>query len=286
MRLWNYTKEQSPVLLEDATLTLQEAGLDDGHHILLEVRNVDLSWPSELYALNKAKTSGAVVPVILAKREPGTTGLSNLGNTCFMNSALQCLSNVHPLSAYFLEGYHFGEINRSNPLGTKGVMARRYAELVRELWSGKPTTAPLRLRTIIGQQAPQFMDNMQHDSQELLAFLLDGLHEDLNRIYDKPYVERKDSDRRPDTVVAQESWDGHLQRNQSVIVDLLHGLLRSRVRCQECKFTSISFDPFTFLTLPLPTEMLAVLVSFQHVGLLDILWSYFPFKSIPTLYAS
>lgn len=56
----------------------------------------------------------------------------------------------------------------------------------------------------IGKYAPRFNGFQQHDSQELLAFLLDGLHEDLNRVHDKPYVELKDSDGRPDVIVAQE----------------------------------------------------------------------------------
>ena len=56
----------------------------------------------------------------------------------------------------------------------------------------------------IGKYAPRFNGFQQHDSQELLAFLLDGLHEDLNRVHDKPYVELKDSDGRPDEIVAKE----------------------------------------------------------------------------------
>ena len=56
----------------------------------------------------------------------------------------------------------------------------------------------------ISKYAPQFNGFSQHDSQELLAFLLDGLHEDLNRVHEKPYVELKDSDGRPDEEVAQE----------------------------------------------------------------------------------
>ena len=47
----------------------------------------------------------------------------------------------------------------------------------------------------------RFTDFQQHDSQEFLAFLLDGLHEDLNRVHDKPYVELKDSDDRADEEV-------------------------------------------------------------------------------------
>lgn len=63
----------------------------------------------------------------------------------------------------------------------------------------------------------------QHDSQELLNFVLDALHEDLNRVKKKPYIESAESNGRPDEVVAWEGWQNHLRRNQSVIVDLMHG---------------------------------------------------------------
>lgn len=44
--------------------------------------------------------------------QPGATGLSNLGNTCFMNSALQCVSNARPLTQYFQKRDHLLEINK------------------------------------------------------------------------------------------------------------------------------------------------------------------------------
>ena len=93
-----------------------------------------------------------------------------------------------------------------------------------------------------GKYAPQFAGFQQHDAQELLAFLLDGLHEDLNRVQVKPYVELKDSDGRPDFEVAREAWENHLRRNQSIIVDLFHGQLKSRVRCKTCGSVSVRFD--------------------------------------------
>ena len=83
--------------------------------------------------------------------------------------------------------------------------------------------APIKMRWTISRYSQNFSGFQQQDSQELLAFLLDGLHEDLNRVVNKPYDELKDSDGRPDDVVAQEAWENHVRRNKSVIVDLFHG---------------------------------------------------------------
>ena len=94
---------------------------------------------------------------------------------------------------------------------------------------------------------------VNRDSQELLSYLLDGLHEDLNRVRDKPFVEIKDDDDRPDELVAIETWNNHLKRNQSRIQELMHGQFKSRLDCPDCKKVSITFDPFMMLSLPIPT---------------------------------
>ncbi|VDN12935.1 unnamed protein product [Dibothriocephalus latus] len=84
-----------------------------------------------------------------------------------------------------------------------------------------------------------------------MVFLLDFLHEDLNRVQEKPYIELEDSDGRPDEKVAKEAWDRYKKRNDSFIVDLFHGMLKSTVVCPECNYTSVTFDPFASLSLPL-----------------------------------
>jgi ubiquitin C-terminal hydrolase len=74
----------------------------------------------------------------------------------------------------------------------------------------------------------------QQDSQELLNSLLDGLHEDLNRVKKKPYVVTPDMEGRPDVEVADEMWSGYQKRNDSIIVDLFQGMYRSNVECLVC----------------------------------------------------
>ncbi|BBN05563.1 hypothetical protein MPTK1_3g14190 [Marchantia polymorpha subsp. ruderalis] len=184
----------------------------------------------------------------------GVTGLQNLGNTCFMNSALQCLVHTPPLATYFLQDYT-PEINRHNPLGMEGELAIAFGELLRKLWApGKQPVPPRQFKTKLARFAPQFSGYNQHDSQELLAFLLDGLHEDLNRVKNKPYVEAKDADGRPDKEVATEYWANHRSRNDSIIVDVCQGQYKSTLVCPTCSKVSVTFDPFMYLSLPLPAK--------------------------------
>lgn len=93
-----------------------------------------------------------------------------------------------------------------------------------------------------------------------MQFLLDGLHEDLNRVKKKPYVEQVDSDGRPDAVVACESWSKHLLRNDSHILDICFGQLRSHVTCAHCQHESVTFDAFGCLPLPIPLRVTKPLV--------------------------
>ncbi|KAL5726749.1 ubiquitinyl hydrolase 1 [Ranunculus cassubicifolius] len=185
----------------------------------------------------------------------GLAGLQNLGNTCFMNSALQCLVHTPPLVEYFMQDYS-DEINKENPIGMKGELAIAFGALLRKVWSSRGApVAPREFKTKLARFAPQFSGYNQHDSQELLAFLLDGLHEDLNRVKLKPYIELKDANGRPDDEVANECWEIHKARNDSVIVDVCQGQYKSTLVCPVCNKVSVTFDPFMYLTLPLPSKV-------------------------------
>lgn len=169
-----------------------------------------------------------------------------------MNSSLQMMSNVPFLTDFFRSGKFKEELNRTNPLGRGGQLAEAYAELINEIWSGNNNyTMPRNFKLQIGRFAPQFTGFQQQDSHELLAFLLDGLHEDLNRIIKKPYIEMGSHVGKTDRQFAEESWQDHLKRNDSIIVDLFHGNYRKVINCVD-KNPIYSIHHFTKVYLNQP----------------------------------
>ena len=195
-------------------------------------------------------------------RSRGTVGLTNLGNSCYMNSALQCVRSVEELTEYFLRDKYKPELNPSNPLSHNGDVARQYGKLMHDIYEEKQSSSftPRNFKNIIGRYGPSFSGYQQQDSQEFLLFLLDGLQEDLNRIHKKPYIEKPDStdemvnDPVALTKMADQCWEIYKKRNDSVITDLFAGMYKSTLVCPVCDKVSIIFDPFNNLTLQLPIQ--------------------------------
>ncbi|KAI6661213.1 Ubiquitin carboxyl-terminal hydrolase 8-like [Oopsacas minuta] len=190
------------------------------------------------------------------------TGLKNLGNTCFMNSIIQCLSAAYPLAEYFISLRFIQHVNPVNPLGMGGEIAEEFAFLVQALWRGNyKSIAPKDFKRVLSKFAPQFSGTQQHDSQEFLAFLLDGLHEDLNKVLRKEYILEQDNQGVPDVKASQISWENHLKRNDSIIVDLFQGQFRSTLTCLKCGFSSVTFEAFMYLSVPIPGSANVTLID-------------------------
>lgn len=197
-------------------------------------------------------------------------------NTCYLNSSIQCLSHTPIFRDYFTSKVYLNDINTTNPLGHEGRLAQVSAILINSLWKynqssalrqqkkitapgsyvqiNAPAVTPKTFKDSLGKFNDHFAGNEQHDAQELLAFILGGLSEDLNRIVDKPYIEAPDSDGRPDSELADIWWMNHLKREMSIIVALFTGQYKSLLTCRSCKYESARFEPFSFLQLPLPED--------------------------------
>ncbi len=185
---------------------------------------------------------------------PGVCGLQNLGNTCYMNSILQCLSNTVLLTDLFLDTPRIQAlINPKSPLGRQGELAKAYSKWLEEMWSGQYTVVnPQAFRSILVKNTA-FDGYQQHDSSELLNHVLDCLHEETNERTTKPLTSTVESKGRPDFEVASEAWRVHELRNKSVIVETFAGQIKSTKVCRECNSKSVTFDPFMSLLVPVPS---------------------------------
>ena len=187
----------------------------------------------------------------------GQIGGYNLGNTCFMNSSIACLSNCTELTYYFLKGDYLKDINEENTLGMKGELAKEWGKLLNQYWVKSTSTGdPSDFKSTIGQKAVRFRGYGQQDSNEFMSVFLDILNEDLNKTTKKQYIELKEkSDDETDEQCAKRFWDANLSRNDSIITDLFCGQFKSTITCPNCNFINISFDPFDTINLPLLTQV-------------------------------
>ena len=199
----------------------------------------------------------------------GVVGFYNLGNTCFFNSGIQCLIHTRPLVKYMLSDDWEADLNLDNPIGMKGRIAKAFVKLVHDYWSGKLTKiSPNELKHVIGEYAPRFKGWGQQDSHELVLTALDGIHEDLNRCKKKKYVEGIEGNGTNDEEIAMKSWNIYKQRNDSIIVDLFHGQLRSRLICPKCHSTVVLFDPYMSIPMPInpphSTQLTAIYIPYDY----------------------
>lgn len=149
-------------------------------------------------------------------------GLTNLGNTCFFNAILQNLLAMEKLRDYFLK--------LEGSIGPLSVTLKKLFAKTDPSTIAKTAINPRGLFNAICTMAPQFKGYQQQDSHELLLFLLDGL-------------------------CNEECKDGNVQKGQPTFVDAIFGgEICSSVSCLECGHTSIVYEPYLDLSLPLPNK--------------------------------
>ena len=187
----------------------------------------------------------------------GICGLKNLGNSCYLNTSIQCLSNCWEITNYFLRDQYKKDINLSNPLGSNGKICEAYSEVIKKLWLEKEENyAPKSFKKILSEVNPMYSGNIPQDSQEFLSFLIDCLHEDLNKVKNKPYTVTGDDSKKDDEIKSLEELYNFKRRNQSLFSELFYGQFKSLIVCpnKDCQIENTKFEPFLNLSLPIETK--------------------------------
>jgi ubiquitin C-terminal hydrolase len=147
-----------------------------------------------------------------SKHPSGICGLANLGNTCYMNSVFQCLSNTPAFTQRIL-ALNDNEVN--------APITGNYMKLIKKMWSGNTNfIEPTSLLDSINDNLPRYSTYRQQDAQEFMNHFLHLIHAELST-------------------------------KETLITELFYGQIRSSVKCLECKQTESTNESISFLPLPI-----------------------------------
>ncbi|XP_071948143.1 ubiquitin carboxyl-terminal hydrolase 20-like [Antedon mediterranea] len=127
----------------------------------------------------------------------GLTGFRNIGNTCYLNAAVQALSNCPPFTHFFLECGGYVKTER------KPYIAKSYQKLMEDVWGRRRPShlTPSSLVNGIKQVFPMFKGFIQQDTQEFLRCLMDRIHEELKEPIPPHLCEKGDDEDEPSGIV-------------------------------------------------------------------------------------
>ena len=179
---------------------------------------------------------------------PILVGLNNIGATCYMNSTLQCLSNTNKLTEYFLTKY------KQN---TNRIMSNVYYKLLLNLWDinkNNKSYSPNEFKEVLSKENPLFAGIAANDSKDLINFLIERFHQELNEVKIK-------IGNTNDNINIQDQTNEQLMLNSfikefgekynSPISNLFYGMMETKSQCQGCQIIKYNFQVYSFLEFPL-----------------------------------
>jgi ubiquitin C-terminal hydrolase len=228
------------------------------------------------------------------KLVPGISGLMNLGNTCYLNAILQPLSHTIPFVSYIIKQSYTESLNNNiKDIDRNNTTTIQMYELFNCMWRSICTISPLKFKKKIGSLSDMFIGNIQNDSQELLCYILDSIHEETKykvrltykyteqiREYIIKYnnldnIKNTLTNNKLDTTninyqietlinmnrnththyCASIYWEKYVSNSYSIITDLFTGLFYTRTVCKTCNNISEAFDPFVTMSVEIKSEI-------------------------------
>ena len=157
-----------------------------------------------------------------------------------MNASLQCLSNTKKLSIYFLEHYQKEE---------NKIMANEYYEVIKNLWDKEnknKSYSPNSFKNILGQENPLFAGIAANDSKDLINFLLERLHQELNLVKNINNNNNDENvpqlDQTNEQLMLKLFLDEYTEKFDSIISNLFYGIIETKSQCQGCNVIKYNFQ--------------------------------------------
>lgn len=202
-----------------------------------EIKNSDLDNNDNSVLINKNKNPDNIGRKSLKYLKPKKAfkncpnGLKKIGEVNTMNAILQCLANIKEFINYFLVNKE--EIERKK---SKQELVYSFLEIINHLWNKKSIEEydPSNFIEIVNKMNPIFTnDNSKYETKDLLIFILETLHKELNEeiIENQDFEDCYDKDFN----IYLKNFEEHFQKNfKSIISDLFYIKYDSQIKCLNC----------------------------------------------------
>ena len=182
------------------------------------------------------------------KKEPITIGLNNIGATCYMNATLQCLSNTGTLTDYFLKTFRLDENDKNK------VMVNAYYKVIKNLWDPEKNNipySPYSFKEVLSKENTLFEGIAAKDSKDLINFLLERFHQELNVMKNNINNNNIINDYTNENLMLKNFVTEFKENYNSPISNLFYGIFETKSQCTRCNVIKFDFQVYSFLEFPL-----------------------------------
>ena len=177
-------------------------------------------------------------------------GLQNIGATCYMNATLQCLAHVEKLTKYLLGKKTELKTDKNNH-----KLSNSYLEVLENIWENDTIKdyAPNNFKEIISNMNPLFKGVQANDSKDLVIFLLENMHKELNKV-----IKNNNQNSREEKADQYNFYNSltvfikYFKKNfQSIFSDIFYGMYDSQMKCLNCQIITHNIQLYNILIIPL-----------------------------------
>jgi ubiquitin C-terminal hydrolase len=199
----------------------------------------------------------------------GLSGLINQGNTCWMNSIIQCISHSETIRDFFILNKYQEDVN---PNSNEFYFLELFIKLIKEMWRDNSIIEAHSFKEIIGQLNSNFVGNDQQDAQEFFILLIDELHKAVS--YEIVMVIHGDAKNSRDkkAIKSYNAWNEQFKKSYSFFVSTIYGQYNIIDKCMQCNSVSNKYEVFSTLELPIinnTENIYDCLANFTNGELLD-----------------